>query len=439
MKKIFAFIILISTLFTFTTTSYANISDLNSVVSDSYVVMDIDTGQILVEKNMDKHEYPASITKILTLAIALENGDLNDKITVCEDCVKGFTSEDANIALTKGEEVTLKDMVYATHLMSANDAANVVAHHTAGSLDKFIEMMNEKAESIGCENSNFVNANGMPDNNHYTTAKDMALITKYALSVPGFKEVFSSTGYTMEPTNIQSGKRLFGTFHYMVVPSAFHYEYATGGKLGWTKPAKHTIVTTASKNGMNLICVAMKTTQKYDKYKDSIKLFDYCFDNFHKEIINGNSLKANEVPVLNGEKVIFNLNPIFENTYSMYLHNSFTRKDIEITSNLKKSYNMDEKINPELVLKVKNCEDYMYGGELLIPLKYDGVKDTGSSVVNGFDRAVDGFLDSTIGFVGVCVKTVCVGAGIVLVIRFYNKNMFKRKRKKVARRRSRRL
>ncbi|MEG1994561.1 MAG: D-alanyl-D-alanine carboxypeptidase family protein, partial [Oscillospiraceae bacterium] len=380
MKKILSTISLITVIITQAVLSYAAPPQLSSIVSDSYVIMNSDTGQILVEKNMDKQEFPASITKILTLAIAMENGNLDDKITVCKDCVSGFTSEDANIALTEGEQVTLRDMVYATHLMSANDAANVVAHHTGDSVDEFVDMMNEKAKDIGCENTHFTNANGMPDNNHYTTAKDMALITKYALSVPQFKKVFSETAYTMPPTNKQDEQRLFGTYHYMVVNSAYNYKYATGGKLGWTKPAGHTIVTTASKNGLNLICVAMKTSQKYDKYKDSIALFDYCFDNFHAEKINGSTLKANEVPVFNGEKVMFKLNPTFDNNYTIYLHNNYTKADVEISSNLKSSYTIEDEIKPEIIFKLKDCQGEMYDGNFAVPLAYDGNKDAGSSI-----------------------------------------------------------
>ena len=438
MKKILSILTVILIILLYNVSAIATDNDkLGTIVSDSYIVMDSDTGQILIEKNMDKKEFPASITKILTLAIALENGNLDDKIKVCADCVNGFTSEDANIALSEGEEVTLRDMVYATHLMSANDAANVVAHHTAGSIDKFVDMMNEKVKSIGCKNTNFTNANGMPDDNHYTTAKDMALITKYALSIPEFKKVFASTEYTMSPTNIQDKQRLFGTYHYMVVPSAFNYEYSTGGKLGWTKPAGHTIVTTANKNGMNLICVAMKTTNKYDKYKDSIALLDYCFDNFHIEKISGTSLKANEVPVFNGEKVMYKINPIFKSSYQMYLHNNYTKNDIDISSNLKKSYNIDDKINPQVIFKVRDCEGDMYGGAFSVDLEYDGSKDTGSSVVNGFDRAVDGFVDGIMGFIGILIKTVLIILGFILVIRYYNKNMFKRKKKikKISRKR----
>ena len=398
------------------------------VFSDSYVVMDLDTSQVLIEKNMDKQEYPASITKIMTLALALENGELTDEITVCKDCIAGFTSEDAHIALKEGEEISLRDAVYATHLMSANDAANVVAHHIGGSIPDFVDMMNQKAKEIGCKNTHFENPNGMPKENHLTTAYDMALITKYALSVPGFEDVFNSTQYVMKKTNKTPEERNFGTFHYMVTTSAFSYNGALGGKLGWTKPAGHTIVTTASRSGINLVCVAMKSTNKFEKYKDTTALFDYCFDNFHEETLSGATLKANPVPVLKGEKTIFEIEPIFKDKYKILLHNSHSSKDIDYSSNLKESYSYDEDINPQLIFTVKNCQAEMKDS-FSIPLEYKGGKTANASITTTFDRFLDGFLDGFLSFVILIVKTIAICLGIALIIRFYNKNMFKRKNK----------
>lgn len=428
-KKLFSILTAVFIVANFSIPAFAKQQDKPpQTFSDSYVVMNLDTAQVLIEKNMDKQQYPASITKILTLALALENADLSEKIEVSGDSVKGFTSEDAHIALQEGEVITLRDAVYATHLMSANDAANVIADYIGGSIPEFVDMMNEKVKEIGCKNTHFENANGMPNEAHLTTAYDMALITKYALSVPGFEDVFNSKKYVMKKTNKTDEERAFGTFHYMVTDSAYSYKGAKGGKLGWTKPAGHTIVTTASKNGMNLVCVAMKSQTKFEKYKDTTALFDYCFDNFHEEVLNGSSLKANPVPVLNGEKTIFELEPIFENKYKILLHNSHSISDVQVSSDLKEKYYVDEQINPKLVFTINNCGDEMVDN-FTIPLEYKGGKTANGSVTNGFDRILDGFVDAFLGLAIIIFRTICIGFGIVLIIRFYNKNMFKRKNK----------
>ena len=254
--------------------------DLSAIRSEAYVVMDAQTGQVLVEKNMNLREYPASITKILTAALALEHGSSQDTVTMTDEAVFSVPRDTTHISLTPGEVVTVEQLLYATMLASANDAANGLATYTAGSLEAFADLMNEKAAELGAVNSHFVNANGLYDADHYVTAYDMALITKYALTVPGFREVFGGISYTIPPTNNQPDSRNLGTYHHMIVTSKYEYEGATGGKLGWTPESKHTIVTVANRGDLELICVALKTTTQYEKYEDTAALFDYCFENY---------------------------------------------------------------------------------------------------------------------------------------------------------------
>ena len=395
-------------------------------ISESYCVMSVETGQVLIQKNMDKKEYPASITKIMTIALALENAELDDRVVITKEAIAGLTREDASIGLREGEEASLRDLIYATHLMSANDSANAIAIHIAGSIKDFAKMMNDKARELGCTGTSFVNPNGLPNESHLTTAYDMALITRYALGVPGFERVFNETKYVMKKTNKTDEDRPFSTFHNMLVNTPYAYDEAKGGKLGWTKPSGHTIVTTASKSGMDLICVCMKSSQRGDKYKDTIALFDYCFDNFHKEILRGETLKANPIPVLKGEKVIFELEPIFKDKYELFLHNYHSLADLVVSSNLKESYSIGESINPRLLFTVKSCGEEMEDS-FSIPLEYKGGKTAGTSITTAFDHLVDGFVDVILSGLVLLIKVIAIGVGIMLIIRFYHKGMFSRK------------
>ena len=154
-----------------------------ATASQTSVVIDAATGQVLVEKGMDQMMYPASITKIMTVLLALENSDPDKIHTMSYEATHSIDPNSTHIALTEGEQLTLRDLMYATMVASANDAANGIAECVAGSIDQFVAMMNEKAKEIGAVHTHFANANGLHNTDHYTTAYDMALITKYALKI----------------------------------------------------------------------------------------------------------------------------------------------------------------------------------------------------------------------------------------------------------------
>lgn len=338
-----------------------------AVISDAYVVMNADTGQILIEKNMDKREYPASITKVLTVALGLENAAMEDQVTASRVAVTSIEPNSSHIALQPDEVVSMKDLVYAAMLPSANDAANVIGEHVGGSLQGFADMMTKKAAELGCKDSLFANPSGLPDPNHYTTAHDMALITKYALGVPGFTEVFGGEEYTIQPTNKQPSARLLGTDHMMLVTSKYYYEGTRGGKLGWTQEAQHTAVTLAEKNGMRLICVVLKSANKFDKYKDSTALFNYCFDNFSPVSIPKSQVKAKSVPRYLAGGAVDNISVFGKESYTLLLHNSLTKNDVSIDYNIPDYYS-DDVINPQVVFSVNSAA--MYGDAGSYPLDF---------------------------------------------------------------------
>lgn len=153
----------------------------DAIESDAAICMDGNTGAVLYGKNIEKQEYPASITKIMTVLLALENGNLDDTVTFSENAVYSIEYGSAHLGLTEGEELTLEQCLYGIMLASANEISNAVAEHIGGSVEKFADMMNQKAEELGCVNTHFVNPNGLHDDNHYTCAYDMALITQAAM------------------------------------------------------------------------------------------------------------------------------------------------------------------------------------------------------------------------------------------------------------------
>lgn len=321
--------------------------------SEAYVVMDAKTGQVLLEKNMDKRQYPASITKILTVAVALERVKSDDRLTMSAASVSSVSRSSTHIALTEGEELSVEDAMMATMLTSANDAANGLAEYAGGSLEMFCALMNKTALKAGAENSNFVNANGLEDDNHYTTAYDMAAITRYALSVEGFREVFGATEYTMQPTNKQPDKRNFGTQHHMIVYSAYQYKGAWGGKLGWTPQARHTAVTVAERDGKELICVVMNSTNKWEKYKDTKKLLDYAYNNMNTVTVTAGVDRVKNIPVVENNSVVGVAKLAAQSkSYELYVPDGVEPGDIDVSYTTKVRYEKGEVVEPMAVFSL---------------------------------------------------------------------------------------
>lgn len=266
------------------TTEYPNEPDRQpDLVATAAIVMDVESGQILYEKNAyDKH-YPASITKIMTTLLALEkNVDLNETITMTDNAIWGIDRDSTNIGLDVGEKVTMKDLLYATMVKSANECAYQIAEVLGGDVESFADMMNKKAEQLGCQNTHFVTPNGLHDDNHYTTAYDMALITKEALKFDQFREIAGTQSYTVPPTNLSEESTELWNGNKMILPaSPYYYEYCEGGKTGYTTVAHNTLVTYAKQNDLELICVILDCDGGAEyAYSDTKALYNYCYNNY---------------------------------------------------------------------------------------------------------------------------------------------------------------
>ena len=344
MKKAFSLMLCLMMIFSARTVAFAKMPSINS---DTYVVMEAKSGKVLLSRGADKKKYPASITKILTTGIALENGDPDDKHTMTYKATHSIERGSTHIALTEEEVVTVNDLLNATMIESANDAANGLAEYIAGDIDDFPKYMNDKAAEIGAVNSHFMNAHGLHHKEHYTTAYDMALITRWAMEIDGFREVFGAHSYSVPPTNKQPIQRNIGTHHMMFVRSKYTYEGATGGKLGWTPEAHHTMVTIAERDGMELICVVMDSKTQYEKFKDTTALFDYCFKNFKVSEIAVNRFEDTPIAVVDesGEKTA---EVIIPKQKFFVVHSPETAKaDIKINLIAPVNYAEDDKIAPQ--------------------------------------------------------------------------------------------
>lgn len=255
--------------------------------------MDYDTGKILYDKNMDKPLYPASTTKIMTAILAVENSNLEDIVTVDQEVVS--LTEGSHIALEPGEKLTMEQMLYALLVQSANDAANAIAKHVSGSIEGFVQLMNDKAKEIGATNTNFVNPNGLHEDDHITTAYDLALIGRYAMENETIRKFVSTTRYTIEPTNKKTEARYLWNTNNLLAGNAlinvdgvnvpYKYEGASGIKTGTTGQAGNCLVSFAERDGQRLIAVALKASGEANLYADSHKLLNYGFNTFDNEVL----------------------------------------------------------------------------------------------------------------------------------------------------------
>lgn len=252
---------------------------------EAAIVMDAGTGSILYEKNIDAHEYPASITKVLTALIALKYGKLSDQVTFSNDCISFLQPGDSSVGLKEGNVITLEQALYATLLASANEAAYAVAENVGKNAGQdynwFIAQMNQECQELGGKNSNFVNANGLHDDNHYTCARDMALIGREIWCYPEFLKICQEQSYTI-PASETTEEHVFAQHHKMLIDvNKNYYEYAVAGKTGYTSNALSTLITMADNGNMKLVCVVLRT-HGANIYPDTRNLFEYVFQNFQK-------------------------------------------------------------------------------------------------------------------------------------------------------------
>lgn len=255
------------------------------------VLMDMDTGKILFGQNADERLYSASLTKIMTAMLALENAELTDVVTASENAVTyGLNIHGSTINIKAGETMTLESLIYATLVASANEACNIIAEHVSGSISGFVELMNEKAAALGCKNTHFTNAHGLHDEDHYSSASDIARIAYAAMQIPEFVKMCNTKSVTIPATNMSPERTLYTT-NYLISTEkvdGYFYKYASGIKTGFTTPAGHCLVSTADNGKLRLLGVIMGAggipqqdgTEKVQSFVEIVKLFEWGFSHF---------------------------------------------------------------------------------------------------------------------------------------------------------------
>lgn len=306
LKLITIFIIIISISFAMLTPASA--VDLPDVSAKSVLLLEADTNTVLFAENENERVYPASTTKIMTVFLAAEaisegrvSGD--DVVTVSESALSGLASDGSTAEITAGEELTLYELMYCALLVSANEACNAIAEHVAGDISSFVDMMNAKVSSFGCTGTHFANTHGLYDDDHYTTASDLALIIKNAMSNTEFAKIAGTENYLIPSTNKSTPRHLTTTDELLKESSRYYYKYCTAGKTGYLDKAGYCLVSMAENDSMTLISVVMDASSKNDvsgsdmRFSYARTLFDWGFSNYSFQTLLETSNLLREVPV----------------------------------------------------------------------------------------------------------------------------------------------
>lgn len=289
--RVFVFIMLL----TYTPNAWPaeyNMPDAPAITADAAVLMDARTGQVLYDKNAEQRRPPASTTKIMTALLAIEGGDLRQVVTVSP---KAASVGEASMDLKAGEKLTLEDLIYGAMLQSGNDACVAIAEHIAGTESNFVLIMNQKARVIGAKNTSFKNTNGLPAAGHYTTTRDLALITRYALSNPVFQKIVSTRSKIVGT----QGERYLNNTNRLL----WSYSWADGVKTGTTNEAGNCLVASATREGRQLISVVFHSD---DRWQDSVRLLNYGFEGFEyvQLLKEGDPFEAIEVKESRGKEIL---------------------------------------------------------------------------------------------------------------------------------------
>lgn len=268
------------------------------------IIVDADSGEVYYEKNSTQTIQPASTTKIMTALLvveAIERGELSlsENVAASDNSLYNIDedSTNANPQIQPGEVMTVQDLLYCTMLVSANEACNVLAERVSGTVYNFVDAMNARAQELGCTGTHFANANGLEDPDHYSTAADFAVIAREAMTHTIFQQVCSTQKYTVTETNLTGPRELVNTNMLLNSDSEYYYQYAYGIKTGFFTNAGYCLVSAATKDDMNVICVVMGGQAMNDQFADTITLYNWMFDNFELRQILSSAETIVTVPV----------------------------------------------------------------------------------------------------------------------------------------------
>lgn len=316
----------------------------------SAILLDNRTNKVLYKKEENKKMYPASTTKILTAILVLENCNLNDVVTSSYNAIMSVPEGYSIAKIQIGEQLTVEQLLELLLVYSANDAANVLAEYVGGSTDSFVAMMNTKINELGLTDSHFTNPYGLHDENHYTTAHDLAIIMQYCLKNENFRKIAGQASCAIPATNLY-GPRSFDSTNELLIPgNPYYYKYLTTGKTGFTSPAKECLVSSAYRDDLELICVVLGSD---NRFSDTRTIYEYGYENYSiKNIANENDVITN-IKVSNATKNTKNLDLLIcEPIYALVKNSDF-----------------DNEIIPEIILN-KNISAPIEEGAILGKVKY---------------------------------------------------------------------
>ena len=290
------------------------------ITSKSAILIDADTGQVLFSKEKDKKVYPASITKILTVYLAVKELNPDKELVGTKTAIDSVPKDSTNIAIDYDEKLTAEQAMYAAMLMSANDACNLIAEGISKSIPEFVKLMNTTAQEMGSTNTSFNNSNGLPDENHYTTASDFAKIVRGAVQSEEFCKIFGATSYTIPETNKKQEERNFVAKHRMLRLDKYNDLGIVGGKTGYTTEALHTAATLAEKDGKRFITVVFGADNLGILFNETESILHHGYDDFVKTIVS-----ADEIEI----KTEGNYKYTPKGEASFYLSNDMSKNDLE--------------------------------------------------------------------------------------------------------------
>ena len=386
---------------------------------------------------MHRRLYPASITKIMTALLALENGRMSDNIVMSYDAVFSVGRLTSHIALDVEEVLSLEQALYAIAIVSANDASNGIAELIGGSMENFALMMSERAARAGAFNTNFTNAHGLPDENHYTTAYDMALIMRDAIRTPGFNRIFSTVYYEMPATNMNSETRHFWRTGSLITDTV-RYEGVISEKSGWTTDAGSTFAVAAERYGRTLIAVVMNSENVVTRRHDIIALFDYGFYEFMPILIGASEISKADY-VIDGVNVSLQA---VDNFYGL-IDNSLSVNDIEVRYVHHYDANNQLRVTAEFWLRpqVYSTMYRMLGTmELLVDIKDISAEALASAAADSYETPsdeMDSGSGSSVIVTALVVSIVCLTAFLILYMGKILINRRSRRRRRMMRRRYR--
>ncbi len=397
--------------------------------AEGAMLVSLDTGEVLYSKNADKKMYPASITKLLVATVVLDNTDNldNEIITYTEEANNAILGTGASvIGLKIGEELTVRQALYCLLISSGGDVAYAIAHHFGGDTDGFMDMMNKKATEIGMQYSNFGNPVGLHDENTYTTPRDVSLLAKYVLKYDIILEITSLARYQLPATNM-SGIRYLSTTNFLIDPATnYFYKYAKGLKTGFTDEAGRCVVSTASYNGYNYLCIVMKCNSKggvRNEFLDSSNLYRWAFNNFEFKSVLDITKPVAEIPVdLSLESDYISLYP--EKSITSILPTKADESTITINTQL-----IAERVKaPVKAGTILGTADILYAGEVIGTVNLVCKDDIKPNLFLQIGTVVKGIFSSTafkiiLGIIGL---GILIFVGICIYLNTHNK-----KRRKV--------